>query len=374
MTQTSEWIDTNDKLQTVCDQLLGLTTLAVDTEFIRTDTFYPKIALIQLSNGQQCWLIDVLAIDQFSPLKALLESPHLTLIFHACAEDLEVLDYGLDIQPRNIFDTQIAAGLINLGYNMGYARLVESFFDIQLDKQETRSNWLARPLSQRQLDYAQIDVIYLHRLHRELSTLLADQKRHKWFNEEMRSLFALVESRKNPTDYYLRIKGAWRLNGQSLRVLNHLCCWRENIARTKDKPRSRIVKDTVLLDIAKQLPTTKQQLFSIEDWYPSSIKRHGDSVLQEIQVGQQQPPLAPLPQPLGKEMTTVMKSIRKALASVAKDQQIPPEFLCNKRELEDILRSSLQGSCRWPSRLTEGWRRLWVKPTIESVLTTANLL
>ena len=370
----AEWIDSNYKLQTLCDQLSGLTTLAVDTEFIRTDTFYPKIALIQLSDGQNCWLIDVLAMDQFSPLKTVLESPHLTLIFHACAEDLEVLDYGLNIQPRNIFDTQIAAGLINIGYNMGYARLVESLFDIQLDKQETRSNWLARPLSQRQLDYAQIDVIYLHRLHRELSTVLADQQRHEWFKEEMWSLFALVENRKNSAAYYLRVKGAWRLNGQSLTVLDHLCCWREKMARTKDRPRSRVIKDSVLLEIAKQLPTTKQQLYKIDDWHPGSIKRYGDSVLKEIQVGLQQSPVAPLPQPLGKEMTSVMKSIREALAALAKDKQIPPEFLCNKRELEDILRSSLEGSCRWPARLTEGWRGLWVKPTIESLLTSAELL
>ena len=374
MTETSEWIDSNDKLQTVCDQLLSVTTLAVDTEFIRTDTFYPKIALIQLSDGQQCWLIDVLAIDQFAPLKSLLESPHLTLIFHACAEDLEVLDYALDIQPRNIFDTQIAAGLINIGYSMGYARLVESLFGIQLDKQETRSNWLARPLSQRQLDYAQIDVLYLHRLYRELSMGLADQKRQEWFAEEMQGLFSLVENRKNTDDYYLRIKGAWRLNARSLSVLNRLCCWRENIARTKNKPRSRIIKDSVLLEIAKQLPITKQQLFSVEDWYPGSIKRYGDSVLNETKAVGEEPLLPVLPQPLSKDMMVVLKSIRETLASVAEDQQIPPEFLCNKKELEDILRSSLQGNCRWPSRLTEGWRRLWVKPTIESVLTTANLL
>ncbi|MGB1245129.1 MAG: ribonuclease D, partial [Porticoccaceae bacterium] len=105
-----EWIDSNSGLQQMCQQLSQEPKLAVDTEFIRTDTFYPKIALIQISDGEQCWLIDVLAIDDFAPLKALLEDPQKLLIFHACAEDLEVLDYALNICPASIFDSQIAAG------------------------------------------------------------------------------------------------------------------------------------------------------------------------------------------------------------------------------------------------------------------------
>ena len=368
------WIDSNPKLQKLCDQLSDCGVLALDTEFIRTDTFYPKIALIQISDGQQCWLIDVLAADEFSALKSLLESPKTTVIFHACAEDLEVLDHGLDIQPTHIFDTQIAAGLTNVGYCMGYARLVEALFDIQLDKQETRSNWLARPLSQRQLDYAEIDVLYLHRLYKKLHRALDDQQRREWFDEETESLFTLVDGRKNLRDYYLRVKGAWRLNDKSLTALNRLCNWRESMARTRDMPRSRIVSDAVLLEIAKQLPGTRQQLFDIEDWYPRSVKRYADAVLKELETASQEAPLTPLSQPLAKNMNAIMKNIRGSLASIAQDKQIPQEFLCNKKELEAILRSSRQGRCLWPARLTEGWRRLWVKPAIEAVLTKENLL
>ena len=132
----NHWIDSNEKLQQMCEELANVAKLAVDTEFIRTDTFYPKIALIQISDGEQCWLVDVLAINQFVPLKEMLEDQSKLLIFHACAEDLEVLEYALDICPGRIFDTQIAAGLVNIGYCMGYARLVDSMFQIELDKQE----------------------------------------------------------------------------------------------------------------------------------------------------------------------------------------------------------------------------------------------
>jgi len=188
-----DWIDSDSALQQMCQQLSQVPKLAVDTEFIRTDTFYPKIALIQISDGEQCWLIDVLAIEDFVPLKALLENPDQQLIFHACAEDLEVLEYALDIRPSSIFDTQLAAGIANIGYCMGYARLVDSMFDVSLDKQETRSDWLARPLTQRQLNYAAVDVQYLHAMEKILAKALAEQQREDWFAEETQALFSLVE-------------------------------------------------------------------------------------------------------------------------------------------------------------------------------------
>lgn len=368
------WIDSNRALQQLCDQLQNESTLAVDTEFIRIDTFFPKIALIQLSDGNNCWLIDVLAIDQFAPLKALFESPQITLIFHACAEDLEVLDHALNIRPRKIFDTQIAAGLTNIGYNMGYAKLVENFFDIQLDKQETRSDWLARPLSPQQVKYAQIDVLYLHSLYKQLNEALCQQQRQTWFAEEMQGLFDLVEKRKESDDYYLRIKNAWRLNAQSLGVLKHLCCWREDIARKKDKPRSRIIKDAVLFEVAKQLPDAKQQLYSIVDWHPRSIKRYGETILNQIKMVDRQAPVEILPPPLTREMSAIFKGIRHTLTNLADKKHIPSEFLCNKKELEQVLRSSAEGECHWPERLKSGWRSLWVKPAIESELAMAKLL
>jgi ribonuclease D len=248
----STWINNNNALKDLCDQLADSQLIALDTEFIRTDTYYPKIALIQLSDGETIWLVDVLSVDDFLPLKKLLESPDNTLIFHACAEDLEVLDHAINIQPTQIFDTQIAAGIVNIGYSMGYARLVDSLLDIQLDKQETRSNWLARPLTQRQLDYATVDVLHLHSLYSILVEMLNQQERFKWFEEETKGLFKVVDQRKNNQDYYTRIRGAWRLDAQSLTTLRHLCRWREALSRSKDVPKSRIAKDNVLFDIAKK--------------------------------------------------------------------------------------------------------------------------
>ena len=370
------WIDSNEKLQQMCDQLAEVATVAIDTEFIRTDTFFPKIALIQISAGEQCWLIDVLAIDQFASLKQLLEDPSRTLIFHACAEDLEVLDHALDIRPVNIFDTQIAAGIANIGYCMGYARLVLQMFNVELDKQETRSDWLKRPLTDRQLEYAAVDVLYLHKIHMILSAALQELQREGWFAEETQAMFDMAAGRKDNSDYYLRVKGAWRLQTKSLSALRRLCDWREDTARALDKPRSHIIKDSVLLEIARRLPTVEEQLHGIEDWYSRSIKRHGQVVLQQIAFSDTDTPPEAIPEPLTKSANTVMKAMRNALSAVAEAQSIPQEFLSNKKELEAILGSAMashnKGQYEWPIRLNQGWRQVSVKPAIQAVLDSTD--
>ena len=364
----NHWVDSNQKLQQMCEKLARIATVAIDTEFIRTDTFFPKIALIQISDGEDCWLLDVLAIDDFSGLKLLLEDTTRTLIFHACGEDLEVLEHGLDIRPANIFDTQIAAGIANIGYCMGYARLVKALFDVELDKQETRSDWLKRPLTDRQKVYAADDVLYLHRMHSLLSAAVSEQGRLDWFAEETVAMLELAESRKDQTDYYLRVKGAWRLQARSLNALRRLCNWREETARVMDKPRSHVIKDTVLLELARRMPTAAEQLKGIEDLHSRSVQRHGDNLLQSIVDSHGDEPLPPLPEPLPKAANAIIKSMRDSLNALAESQAIPQEFLSNKKELESLLRSHLEGQCNWPKRLIQGWRQTRVKPALQAVV------
>jgi ribonuclease D len=368
------WVASNEQLAALCEQLQSATSLAIDTEFMRTNTYFPKLALIQLSDGEQCWLIDVLEIDQFAPLKALLEAPGLVLIFHAPGEDFEVLDHALSIVPNNIFDTQVAAGLANIGYSMGYARLVAHVFDIELGKEDTRSDWMVRPLSERQKRYAADDVLYLHRLYKILSDQLAEQQRHSWLDEEMLGLLEIAAQRKKAADYYLRVKGAWRLQGSSLAVLKNLCDWREATARSLDKPRSHIVKDNVLLELANNMPTTMGQLHGIDDWYSRSVKRFGEDVLQLIADVDHDNIPDSLPQPLSRAVADVMKTMRARLNEVAEDQAIPKELMCNKKELESILRTVVAGECQWPSRLTDGWRVAMVTPVLQSVIESSDSL
>ncbi|MDA9240725.1 ribonuclease D [bacterium] len=368
------WIADNQQLAALCEQLQDTTELAIDTEFMRSDTYFAKLALIQLSDGEQCWLIDVPAIDQLQSLQELLNAPQRTLVFHACGEDIEVLDQVLSVCPQQLFDSQIAAGIVNIGYSMGYARLVENMLQIELGKEDTRSDWLARPLSERQKQYAADDVFYLFKLYKLLSEMLEQQNRLSWFAEEMQGLLEIAAERRRAVDYYLRLKGAWRLDGVSLAVLKQLCDWREQTARTLDKPRSHIVKDNVLLDLAINKPTRIGQLHEIDDWYSRSVKRFGEQVLQQIADVDQSNLPDMLPQPLSRAVSNVMKEMRLRINEVAEKHAIPKELMCNKKELEAILRSASEGHCQWPSRLVDGWRGAMVTPALQLVLDSSDAL
>jgi len=363
-----QWIDSNEKLQTMLAQLRQTSVTAVDTEFIRTDTFYPQIALIQLSDGVDCWLTDVLAIDELDPLRSLLEDENRTLIFHACGEDLEVLEYALNIRPKNIFDTQIAAGLVNLGHSLGYATLVKMLFSVELDKQQTRSNWLARPLSKQQLQYAADDVIYLHRIYDFLIEQLARQNRSDWFKEEWNALRKTVNSRKTMVDYYSRIKGAWTLSEISLKTLRRLCNWRESIAKNRNKPRGHIIKDPILFDIANTLPNRLSALSRVEGLHPGLIKRYGDDLLEQVGLAVHDDFVEPLPQPLSKKDQLMLRSMRDNLIDMADKVGVPAELLFTKKELENILRASRDEKTELPEKYLSGWRAPLIQPVLDALI------
>ena len=366
------WIDSEDLLNHAVSMMSKGCFLALDTEFIRTDTFYPKLALIQISDGNQFWLIDVPAINDLSNLKQLLESQNVTTIFHACAEDLEVLEYALDIVPRNIFDTQIAAGIVNRGFSMGYARLVEQVFHLELDKHATRSDWLARPLTEQQIAYAREDVAYLHDLHDLLSRELSEQEREEWFVEECEAALKSASNRKESDDYYRRVKGAWRLSKSSLTVLKYLCQWREEKARLKDRPRGHVVKDAALLEISKLLPLSVRKLSEIDDLHSGQVRRYGAEIIDLIESTEADSSIVSLPKPLNSAQNDLLKAMRSGLNLVAEAESIPKEFLANKKELESIIRMFSENSLKLPYRLNNGWRARLVKPTLERVLNSGD--
>lgn len=313
--------------------------LALDTEFIRTRTFYAKPGLYQLFDGRQTVLIDPVQVADLSPLWQLLQDPKRICVLHAGGEDLELLQHQSGAMPGHTHDTQLAAAFLGLGAQLGFAPLVDTLLGVQLDKAHARTDWLARPLSSAQLSYAADDVIYLYPAYQQLMEQLAHKGLTAWFELECARGVARRQSSVDPHLAYLDIKNAWTLDRQALAILQQLCQWRLSEARRRDLAVNFVVKEAHLFRIAERAPLTVSDLSRL-DLDPMEIRRHGDTLLNLVQVALDNP--AQWPQPVQRlidfpdyksELTRI-----KALIEVAGEQaEIPADVIASKRLIHQYL-------------------------------------
>ncbi|GAB7532382.1 ribonuclease D [Pseudomonas sp. 3A(2025)] len=368
------WIRDDDSLARQCTQWQSLPFIALDTEFMRVDTFYPIAGLLQISDGKIAWLIDPLSIDDWRPLAALLESPDVIKVLHACSEDLEVLLRLTGSLPLPLFDTQLAAAYLNIGFSMGYSRLVQEVLGIELPKGETRSDWLQRPLSETQISYAAEDAVHLAELFTLLQPRLSQDK-YAWVLEDGAELVANLRRETDPYEVYRDAKLAWKLSRQQLAVLRELCAWREQQARLRNQPRNRILREHSLWPLAKTQPDNLSALSRIEDMHPRTVRQDGEFLLELIQEAANIPAdqwPAALPDPLPIEAAGVLKSLRAIGQQYAERLDIAPELMLRKKTLELLLKSGFpQGPYQLPESL-RGWRRERMGQALLDSLATAG--
>ncbi|MFJ4154086.1 ribonuclease D [Pseudomonas sp. NPDC089752] len=353
------WIRDDQTLAELCQKWRKLPFVALDTEFMRVDTFYPKAGLIQIGDGERAFLIDPLLINDWQPLGELLDDAGVVKVLHACSEDLEVLLRLTGKLPQPLFDTQLAAGYLNLGFSMGYSRLVQEVLGLELPKGETRSDWLQRPLSETQVSYAAEDAVHLAELFAALRPRLSDDK-YAWVLEDGAELVAALRREVDPQTLYRDVKLAWKLRPQQLAVLRELCAWREREARSRDVPRNRILKEHSLWPMAKSQPDNLSALAKIEEMHPRTIRQDGNTLLQLIKQAASQPPEqwpATLPEPLPIEAAGILKRLRAIGQAEGERLGIAPELMLRKKALEALLKSGYpNGPYQLPDSL-RGWRR-----------------
>ena len=343
------WIDSDTELANAVaswEDQIGL-----DTEFIRTDTFYPLAGLYQIASGNEVFLLDPLVIESWQPFVDYLHNPSHLVVMHACQEDLELMFHHLGARPANIFDTQFANAFVSEDFSLSYANLARNLLQVDLEKQQTRSNWLKRPLSEEQLAYAVDDVTLLVPMYNLINERIIQLGRSDWFAQDMAQRGQYSEPQ--PSQYYRQVKRAWQLKPEQLSMLQALCQWRENAARQFDIPRSRVVWDDHLMTfaMARQL-----DMSTLQSTLPGPIvKRHGQALLACHSKAQNNEPLDPLDKPLGPGASAKVKALREVAVSAAKKLAMAPELLARKKDVEACFRDYMKNS-----ELSEhylGWRK-----------------
>ncbi len=343
-----------DELEQLCRRLAGADWLAVDTEFLRERTYHPKLCLVQVATAAEVFLIDPLALDDLGPLLDLLCDPGIVKVLHAARQDLEIFWNLRGAVPAPVFDTQIAAMLVGLPEQVGYAALVQHRLGVRLDKAHSRTDWSQRPLSAEQLEYAAEDVTYLAQLYPGLRDELAGQGRLDWLAPEFDALVDPARYENRPEDAWLRIKGTERLQGPQLAVLQRLAAWREETAVRTDRPRKWVLSDDALLALARARPRDKFALKRVRGLNYPQQQEHGETLLRLIaEAGGEKPRTrsgGEPREPLDTGQLAVVDLLMATLRTRAAEAGVNPGALGGRKDLERLVR----GERDVP--LLRGWR------------------
>ncbi|MEQ5814983.1 HRDC domain-containing protein [Marinobacter sp. NFXS11] len=333
-----DWIREPQALDAWLDRAPGK-PLALDTEFERVNTFYPIPGLVQLGlNGEFC-LVDPSVAEQSRRFREVLADPGTSKLLYAMSEDLELFRQWLNLQPAGVIDLQIGAAMAGAGFSLGYARLVDTLFGEALDKSATRSDWLARPLSDAQQRYAIDDIRFLEPMYQWVSALLRDRGLEVALVEESARFANELAGQEDPDNHYLKLRAGWTLSAQQQGVLKELVRWRERECQRRDRPRNRVLADALLIAIAERLPASVKELSNIQGVPSGAVRRYGDTLIELVSRGStaDNSSLERIAPPLSRDQQGFFKQLKRLFRSAAEDADIPMELLAPRKRLEKVV-------------------------------------
>jgi len=345
-------INTPETLAALCERLRASAWLALDSEFMRERTYYAQLCLLQVATPETIACVDPLAVD-IAPLLDVIYAPARVKVIHSARQDLEVLFDIRGAVPENLFDTQIAAAYLGFDDQIGYGALVEAVCGVTLAKAHTRTNWAQRPLSDAQLHYAEDDVRYLGAIHKQLSDDLARLGRQEWPRAEFAALTDPTLYRNDPAEAWRRVKNGHQLDAAAQVRLRALYAWREQRARERNLPRSWVVRDPLLYELARRAPSAAAELRALDGMDAPTLEQHGADLLAVVKQAQGLPAVAVWAEPavLTRPQAECCKRIMERLRDRAREQRISVALLATRREVERLV----LGDTDVP--LLRGWRR-----------------
>ncbi len=356
-------ITTANAVDELCKKAFDEGIVSMDTEFMREKVYFAQLCLLQVAIGDEYFLVDTLAFskpESIQPIAEVLESPHVIKIFHSCTQDVEVLSQHFNVEPKGMFDTQLAAGFCGHDGQIGYANLVAEICGVELDKSQTRTNWHQRPLSEKQLEYAVNDVVYLQALYEHFCTELKKRQRYEWFEHEIVSLIRSAIDNHDPELAYKRLNGA-NMSAKKQSLLVFLAKLRETVAQASDKPRPWVLKDADLYAVANILPQSHKELFSL-DIRAGFLKRNADQILDFIESLEDQTPLVwPQSLPLTPEQKHQVKLLSQALNNVATETGVSRSIIGNRKDIEAFVGGR-------DAKFLHGWRVDLIGDSLSSLM------
>jgi ribonuclease D len=334
-------ITSSNALNALCKRLALEEFVTVDTEFIRETTYWPKLCLIQIAGAHEAAAIDPLADNlDLTPFYALMTNEKVLKVFHAARQDIEIM-YNLGkIIPQPLFDSQIAAQVLGLGDQIGYAELVQTLTTVAIDKGSRHTDWARRPLTNAQIDYALGDVTHLHKIAVILREMLQTKKRLSWMTEELAVLLDPQTYNTDPKIAYERLKHRVK-KPKELAVLMALCEWREAEAQRQDVPRGRLLKDDTLTEICQNQPILAESLAnlrSIPKGFESSRdgKRIIELVNDALLVDPKSLPAMGRSRGPGAQQRAIIELLRVLLKAISENEGVAARILASSEDLEAI--------------------------------------
>jgi ribonuclease D len=368
----TRYIDSTAELETLCAQLSGAQWMTLDTEFLREKTYYPKLCLLQVAVPGVVACVDPLAIEDISPLLDVIYDPGITKVMHAARQDMEILYHLRGVLPAPVFDTQIAALLLGFSDQVGYGTLVSELLGVTLDKLHTRADWSQRPLSPEQVRYAADDVIYLAQVYERLVERLGDLGRLDWLTEDFERLVQAELYSNPPQQAWLKVRGINRLKGASLSVLQALAGWRESQAQRLDRPKGWLLRDDVMVDIARHLPGDRTALGKIRGLSERVVSKNGEQLLGLVAEAREREP-DPLPasgpkKRLKPEQDALVDAMLAVVRLCALENSLNPAVLASRKQLEALVTGNRD------TAVMQGWRRKLAGERLQAMLDGALVL
>lgn len=363
---TIDYIDTPKQLHELCEKILLEPWIALDTEFLREKTYYPVFCLLQIASPQWVACVDPIALSDLSELFSVINNPEIIKVLHSSRQDLEIFYQITGEVTSPVFDTQIAAPLLGVQENPGYAMLVSSFLNVNLSKTHTRTDWSARPLSEAQIQYAADDVIYLCKIYQMICQQLDALGRLDWLEKDFERLKNTELYQLSPVNAWLKVKGRNKLTGKQLSIVQSLSEWREKTAQAENRPKNWLIRDDLLLELAKLQPETIKDLSKIRSINDRTIRLYGKVICQKINEAKTKTPIPINDKTKSSKKTPIQEAVLDVLTAVvrirADENSINPMILASRKDLEKLLFDEIENV------LLQGWRYSMVGRELQGLL------